>query len=872
MPLGLERYSHLAPTILMNMLNPQRPRIHDADYGMSVHRELNEAVLVEGSVNTPGALYRHDHELPRFRLVIIGYVADPHLPTASITQPGLYTSSDVFSENPPSRYLKAFVSIDFGAACSGVSYTISSNGEVREILVWPGSSRSFSKIPTCLVYDALGDVRAWGLEATDISLKKGWVRCEWFKLWLDLSSVPSTFLESRVFQPPKNIMDVVADYLSCIWTHTKNQIHGENGPCSLSHAEVYLTVPSSWDLRTSLLLREAAIKAGVVVQDSEFEDIYWQERLHIIPETEVSVIHSVLSSTFKFPWDQSLTICDAGGATVVRSRVSASGTSLRKTLQDLATYNALQVSEAPKIVETAPRSGSYCGSLFLDLRFRELVQARLAAHPVHLDEASLAHFVRSFSGFEKLAYNGLRTTQSCFDSHAFMSRISHDPAVGLDHGELVIPGDVLRREIFDPVVEQVLHSIATHVEASKVRLDILLLVGGFSTNEYLFRRITEQFGSSIVSIIRPADVSCHGGPRFGVGSLVSSVIHPRNVFLRVALPAEREDRMMRPIYITSVGVCEHRVQYISRRGASIVKGSRSELRVRKLCTSRYDHAFELVLYISNGEHTRRYFDQEEGEELCRCRVDLGTYPSFREQVEASPFGNFYVDFVLGFEMSSAGCKGTMMKSSTLRQPLLSPTSGIHNCWIPNQETKILAFIPFSGVGLYSKYSGLPNGRHTSYPGRGTRHEGEEVMNRRMVPHCEDNEELTAAAYSLPLKNLGIFVAFDILSTDRYSYNEVADVIQVVQSLDIVALFRHILERTFPPLSTRPQGPHHVERLPVFRVPPLPIEGASDLYGCKPLTAEWCVTDNRTARKDNMGIELFPYTEGPRRATAKGIYR
>ncbi|KAF9511752.1 hypothetical protein BS47DRAFT_1394847 [Hydnum rufescens UP504] len=97
---GIGEVSHLAPTILMNMLNPQRPRIHDADYGMSVHRELNEAVLVEGSVNTPGALYRHDHRASRFRLVIIGYVADPHLPTASHYPAGSYTSSDVFLREP----------------------------------------------------------------------------------------------------------------------------------------------------------------------------------------------------------------------------------------------------------------------------------------------------------------------------------------------------------------------------------------------------------------------------------------------------------------------------------------------------------------------------------------------------------------------------------------------------------------------------------------------------------------------------------------------------------------------------------------------------------------------------------------------------
>ncbi|KAF9510357.1 hypothetical protein BS47DRAFT_1487533 [Hydnum rufescens UP504] len=333
-----------------------------------------------------------------------------------------------------------------------------------------------------------------------------------------------------------------------------------------------------------------SVHRGLVVQDSEFEDIYWQERLHIIPETEVSVIHSVLSPAFRFERGRrgGLTICDAGGAT--------------------------DCLGAPKMVEAAPRSGSYCGSLFLDLRFRELIQMRLAAHPVHLDEASLAHFVRSFSRSEKLEYQGAEE-----DTRTVSIQMPS-----------FIPGDVLRREVFDPIVEQasalsfsfgniisdvifcsiqVLDSIVTHVEASKVRLDALLLVGGFSANEYLFQRITDNSAPVLYPLfVQPIETStsCHGGARFSVSSLVSSVIHPQNVFRHVALPAEREDRMMRPVYITSAGggtLCEHRVEYIVRRGASIVKGVGASSDCVKLCTSRYDRTFELVLYTSNGEQT-----------------------------------------------------------------------------------------------------------------------------------------------------------------------------------------------------------------------------------------------------------------------------
>ncbi|KAF9510321.1 hypothetical protein BS47DRAFT_1396058 [Hydnum rufescens UP504] len=640
MPLDSVIYSEPSPINSWgSQQNSPYPPIHDSDYAKTCQQHPASfqyptlPILIERPTSPHNTVDRRWASL--FDPVSFSTcIPDPHQPNPSPHPPRIYLPPDAVADSS-SRHIKIYVSIDFGAAYSSASYATSTSREVRQIPASPGSGHSFSKIPTCLVYDDLGDIRAWGVEAKDMILKKGWVRSEWFKLWLDPNSAPGSVLEFRSFQPPKNAMDVVADYLACLWAHTKSQIHKENSPCSLSHAEVYLTVPSSWDLHASLLLRGAAIKAwlyypcrsraqlmacyrGLVVQ-AQSEDPYWQERLHIIPATEASVIHFALSPEFKFQQDQVLTICDAGGATI-----------------DLATYYVLRALGSPEIAEAVPRSGSYCGSLFLDLRFRELVQA------------------------QKSAYQGPEDDTKLFRFRCLHAEDLHDAAVGLDHGELVIPGDVLRREVFGPVVEQILHSIASHLQASNLGSDVLLLVGGFSTNDYLFRRITEQFSSSVVSIIRPArgeNALCHGGARFGIGSLVSSIIQPQNLFRRVALPAERDDRMMRPVYITNVAgrsLCECRVEYIIRRGASFMKGGRSELRLRKHCSSRYDRTFELVLYTSSGNQKRRYFDQEQGEELCLYRVDLGTYPNFLEQVETSLFGDFYVDFVLGFEMDSAG--------------------------------------------------------------------------------------------------------------------------------------------------------------------------------------------------------------------------
>jgi hypothetical protein len=59
-----------------------------------------------------------------------------------------------------------------------------------------------------------------------------------------------------------------------------------------------------------------------------------------------------------------------------------------------------------EIAEMCARSGANCGSLFLDLRFRELVRTLLEDHPAHLDAPSLAYFMHNFSETDKLAYLG----------------------------------------------------------------------------------------------------------------------------------------------------------------------------------------------------------------------------------------------------------------------------------------------------------------------------------------------------------------------------------------------------------------------------------------------------------------------------------
>ncbi|KLO16492.1 actin-like ATPase domain-containing protein [Schizopora paradoxa] len=548
------------------------------------------------------------------------------------------------------------VSIDFGTTFSGVAYGSSriSQGKVQQILQWPGSFETFRKIPTCLLYDDSGRVLAWGLEAKNANLMPGASRCEWFKLFLEPRALRDGAVDPRLpsLPPGKKPIDLIIDFLSCMWEYAKEQITREIGAVAdLDSADVWLTVPAAWDAKGCEIMREAAISAGLVAQFTA-ADKNWTDRLHIITEPEAAAVHCAhLTNLHKLRPSQNFMICDAGGGTV-----------------DLAVYKIIGELHNLEIAELCARSGANCGSLFLDLRFRELVRTLLTDHPAHLDPASLAYFMHAFSETDKLAYMGESDDNNMFHFTCFNVDDPDDPTVGLINGELSIPGNLLRREVFDPVVDQVLELLEEQLHRVDQRIDALLLVGGFSGSEYLFKRVDDQFSNRIKVIARPSDAdtaTCRGAAQYGLARrpLVSSVIAPRSYLMKVKLPAEQEDWQKRPAYIkqnnAGVHICENRLQYLVTKGAILRKGQRVQTKFCKFSQNPQDRLFVAILYTSDSDRIMRYTDEGETNELCKWTVDLGNLPSFQHAANSQPNG-FYTEFELGLELDSCEVRGILV--------------------------------------------------------------------------------------------------------------------------------------------------------------------------------------------------------------------
>ncbi|TFK69770.1 actin-like ATPase domain-containing protein [Pluteus cervinus] len=561
-------------------------------------------------------------------------------------------------QSPPPDEGRMSVSIDFGTTFSGVAYGSSrlNGGVVQQILNWPGSFETHRKIPTCLLYDEHGRVLAWGLEAKNAGPMPGTTRCEWFKLFLEPHALrDQSAVDPRLPQlpPGKQALNLITEFLSCLWEYAKDQITREIGAVAdLNSADVWLTVPAAWDAKGCEMMREAAIAAGLV-QSARAGDLNWRDRLRIITEPEAAAVHcAYLTDVHQLKPSQNFIVCDAGGGTV-----------------DLAVYKITGQLSNLEIAEMCARSGANCGSLFLDLRFRELVKTLLADHPAHLDPASLAYFMHSFSETDKMNYTGVEDDDNMFHFTCFNVEDPHDPSVGLINGQLSIPGNLLRREVFDPVIAQVLQLIEDQVQKIHQKVDALLLVGGFAGSEYLKQRVEEQFASRIRVIARPPDAdtaTLRGAAQYGLAkrTLVSSIIAPRSYLMKVKLPAEQEDWHKRPAYIRNndagVPICENRLQYLVTKGAILRKGQRLTTRFCKFSQTIQDSSFLAVLYTSDSDKIMRYTDEGETMELCKWTVDLSSLPTFQQNAAMPQPGGFYTEFEIGLELDSAEVRGILL--------------------------------------------------------------------------------------------------------------------------------------------------------------------------------------------------------------------
>ncbi|KAI9313176.1 hypothetical protein BX666DRAFT_1980371 [Dichotomocladium elegans] len=364
------------------------------------------------------------------------------------------------------------IGIDFGTTFSGCCYafTRDSSEEIFDITRWPRQTNPYPKTPTVSLYPhGSTKMTAWGQDAKRLASRRGNdVLLTRFKLHLDehlkMSPLPNGL----------STLDAISQYLEGFHGHVCSELQRNFASnYDQSKFRYCLTVPAMWSDQAKAVMREAAIRSGLINR--------WDhpDRLMLISEPEAAALYCEKKcDQFNLGHGQRFMICDAGGGTV-----------------DLIVFEIDDSGVRRQLKEVTKGQGDSCGSTFLDARMREYLKDRFYGLG-HLSETAMESMMDSFIEGIKPQFDGDEDQFLLLPATLGLANVD-DPANGIEDGHLHITAEDLSSHVFEPVIQKVLGLIDAQIRQSTVMLDAIFLVGGFGQSEYLRRRVIKEFSHRV---------------------------------------------------------------------------------------------------------------------------------------------------------------------------------------------------------------------------------------------------------------------------------------------------------------------------------------------------------------------------------------
>ncbi|KAF9579223.1 Heat shock 70 kDa protein 12A, partial [Lunasporangiospora selenospora] len=336
----------------------------------------------------------------------------------------------------------------------------------------PKQTHSYPKVPTCNLYGPNSkEILEWGYPAKLALSKppfKNHVLLSKYKLHLDDSSGPHPPLPNGL-----TVVDAIADYLRLF--HAHSVLKGFGASYEQRHIQYCLSVPAMWSDTAKAVMRQAALQAGMI------SPLDPPHRLLLISEPEAAALYCEKKcDQFSIGHGQRFMICDAGGGTV-----------------DLIVFEVAVGPNGRTLREVTRGSGHSCGSVFLDERMEALLRRRMSKWqekgPTPTNWAQIMdHFIHSV----KPLFDGLEDQYIPLPAIPGRSDLT-DYDIGLEDGVLTIKAEEMRRDVFDPVVDDVLRLIQHQLQQTRFNCHAIFMVGGFGCSNYLHQRVTAEFGSQV---------------------------------------------------------------------------------------------------------------------------------------------------------------------------------------------------------------------------------------------------------------------------------------------------------------------------------------------------------------------------------------
>ncbi|KAF8632437.1 hypothetical protein AX15_001880 [Amanita polypyramis BW_CC] len=387
---------------------------------------------------------------------------------------------------------KLLIAFDIGTTFSGVSYSILDPGivpEIHGVTRFPAQIHGNSKIPSVLYYNADGVVKAIGAEAIqdgmeEIAKDEGWTRASWFKLHLRPKENGTAYVTDAIPPLPRGVtaVDIFADLMRYLYRCTKEYVEQSHASGDILWASLdgkkhfVLSHPNGWGGLEQSQMREAAIRAGLVSSMDMAE-----ERISFVTEGEASLNYCIYNGLSKdaFKDGQGVIIVDAGGGTI-----------------DISAYTQSSPSGATYEEISTPQCHMK-GSVFVTHNAESFLKDYLYGSQF-CNEEEIRVMTREFDERAKLSFRRSENPQFI----RFGGARDNDADKGITSGQLKLAGPDVAR-FFDPSLQCVLRAITAMKDNATKPVKFVVLVGGFSGNEYLYAQIKDALQEYGIAVSRP---------------------------------------------------------------------------------------------------------------------------------------------------------------------------------------------------------------------------------------------------------------------------------------------------------------------------------------------------------------------------------
>ncbi|GES97236.1 hypothetical protein GLOIN_2v1678685 [Rhizophagus clarus] len=512
--------------------------------------------------------------------------------------------------------IRVIIGLDFGTTYSGFACCHISDGNIFINTKWPPREVG-PKINTILQYDRnfvnIANIGQWGYSEQNSNETKP---VELFKLHL------GNLQENLKPRLPVDYRKAITDYLYKLGKIIKETIKKNwDGVNFTENVLLVLTVPAEYSEKEKAIMRECAYNAELINDDVSLQ-------LQFTTEPEAAAIYCMdkLREYDLLTVGTTFMIVDCGGGTV-----------------DLTTRKLIGNKRLGEITE---RIGDFCGSTFVDNEFVKLLRERLGTRAINLlienHYSQYQRLVRRFVRRVKIPFTG-DNTRFCYeleiDEYApdLSKYVSKEVRKSMEDKDWVIDikyDDI--KKMFDPVIERIIRMIHTQLLFSRNNRETcsaMFLVGGFSENIYLQKRIKQEFQHIVKTIsvpTNPVSAVVYGAAMYGLSlknlseasKLDAPMIHTRVLKFTYGIKVlgiwnKGEHPPHRKIYDNKIYLFDAFV----KRGTQVEVGKKSSPKrgYTPLNPSQTGLRFELYKTL---EYSAKYPDEPGMELVGTLRIDL----------------------------------------------------------------------------------------------------------------------------------------------------------------------------------------------------------------------------------------------------------